>query len=174
MCVLMLRGPQTVGEVRGRTGRLYEFAELREAEETLEGSRGATSLWSPSSRGRRGARRRATRTCSRVTPAFEEPAEEDRRTAFTSRLLRRARLRASASRVLEAEVESLQRRGRGASSTARRVPKAVRVRRVTRADDSTDSDAPSTRARTRSPSRASFWASVSSCRRTTARACRAA
>src|SRR5689334_1325414 len=25
MCVLMLRGPQTVGELRGRTERLYEF-----------------------------------------------------------------------------------------------------------------------------------------------------
>jgi hypothetical protein len=37
LCVLMLRGPQTVGEVRGRTGRLHEFTDLREAEETLEG-----------------------------------------------------------------------------------------------------------------------------------------
>ena len=37
LCVLMLRGAQTVGEVRGRTGRLYEFADLREAEATLEG-----------------------------------------------------------------------------------------------------------------------------------------
>ena len=37
MCVLMLRGPQTVGEIRGRTGRLYEFADLGEVEETLEG-----------------------------------------------------------------------------------------------------------------------------------------
>jgi uncharacterized protein YceH (UPF0502 family) len=36
LCVLMLRGPQTVGEVRGRTGRMYEFADLREAEATLE------------------------------------------------------------------------------------------------------------------------------------------
>jgi uncharacterized protein YceH (UPF0502 family) len=36
MCVLMLRGPQTVGEIRGRTGRLHEFAELREVEETLD------------------------------------------------------------------------------------------------------------------------------------------
>jgi uncharacterized protein len=35
--VLMLRGPQTVGEVRERTGRLYEFSDLREAEATLEG-----------------------------------------------------------------------------------------------------------------------------------------
>jgi hypothetical protein len=37
LCVLMLRGPQTVGEVRGRTGRLHEFADLREVEATLDG-----------------------------------------------------------------------------------------------------------------------------------------
>jgi uncharacterized protein YceH (UPF0502 family) len=37
LCVLMLRGAQTVGEVRGRTGRMHEFADLREVEETLEG-----------------------------------------------------------------------------------------------------------------------------------------
>jgi uncharacterized protein len=36
ICVLMLRGPQTVGEVRGRTTRLYEFKELMEVEATLE------------------------------------------------------------------------------------------------------------------------------------------
>jgi uncharacterized protein len=36
LCVLMLRGPQTVGEIRSRTGRLYEFADLREVEATLE------------------------------------------------------------------------------------------------------------------------------------------
>jgi uncharacterized protein len=36
LCVLMLRGPQTVGEIRGRTGRLYEFKELDEVELTLQ------------------------------------------------------------------------------------------------------------------------------------------
>lgn len=36
LCVLMLRGPQTVGEIRGRTGRLYEFKELEEADLTLQ------------------------------------------------------------------------------------------------------------------------------------------
>ena len=36
LCVLMLRGPQTVGEIRGRTGRLYEFRELEEVELTLQ------------------------------------------------------------------------------------------------------------------------------------------
>ena len=36
MCVLMLRGAQTIGEIRGRTNRLYEFADLAEVEATLE------------------------------------------------------------------------------------------------------------------------------------------
>lgn len=36
LCVLMLRGPQTAGEIRGRTGRLYEFQELSEVELTLQ------------------------------------------------------------------------------------------------------------------------------------------
>jgi len=36
ICVLMLRGPQTVGEIRGRTARLYEFKELEEVELTLQ------------------------------------------------------------------------------------------------------------------------------------------
>jgi len=36
MSVLMLRGPQTTGEIRGRTTRLYEFAELEEVELTLQ------------------------------------------------------------------------------------------------------------------------------------------
>jgi uncharacterized protein YceH (UPF0502 family) len=35
MCVLMLRGPQTVGEIRGRTGRMHDFASLEEAAATL-------------------------------------------------------------------------------------------------------------------------------------------
>ncbi len=37
LCVLLLRGPQTVGEVRGRTGRMHEFASLEETEACLDG-----------------------------------------------------------------------------------------------------------------------------------------
>src|SRR5215210_3413695 len=37
MCVLMLRGPQTVGELRGNGARLHEFSGLEEVEETLNG-----------------------------------------------------------------------------------------------------------------------------------------
>jgi uncharacterized protein YceH (UPF0502 family) len=37
MCVLMLRGPQTPGELRGNAARLYEFSGLDEVEQTLSG-----------------------------------------------------------------------------------------------------------------------------------------
>jgi len=36
LCVLLLRGPQTIGELRGRTGRMYEFTDLAEVEATLD------------------------------------------------------------------------------------------------------------------------------------------
>ena len=36
LCVLMLRGPQTAGELRTRTERLYVFDTLAETEQTLE------------------------------------------------------------------------------------------------------------------------------------------
>lgn len=35
MCVLMLRGPQTPGELRGNAARLHEFGGLEEVEQTL-------------------------------------------------------------------------------------------------------------------------------------------
>jgi len=35
LCVLMLRGPQTVGELRGRSERLYTFDDLESVESTL-------------------------------------------------------------------------------------------------------------------------------------------
>ena len=37
LCLLLLRGPQTVGELRGRSERLYGFADLEEAGATLQG-----------------------------------------------------------------------------------------------------------------------------------------
>ena len=37
LCVLMLRGWQTTGEIKGRAGRLYDFADLAEVEATLNG-----------------------------------------------------------------------------------------------------------------------------------------
>ncbi len=36
VCVLLLRGPQTVGEIKGRTARLYSFSGIGQVEETLD------------------------------------------------------------------------------------------------------------------------------------------
>lgn len=35
LCLLLLRGPQTVGELRGRSGRMHEFADLADAQAVL-------------------------------------------------------------------------------------------------------------------------------------------
>src|SRR5512142_2156763 len=36
LCVLLLRGPQTPGELRGRTERMYRFEELADVQATLQ------------------------------------------------------------------------------------------------------------------------------------------
>lgn len=36
LCVLMLRGPQTPGEIKGRSNRLFDFPDLEKVESTLE------------------------------------------------------------------------------------------------------------------------------------------
>jgi uncharacterized protein YceH (UPF0502 family) len=36
LCVMLLRGPQTPGELRGRTERMYKFGDLDEVESTLQ------------------------------------------------------------------------------------------------------------------------------------------
>jgi uncharacterized protein len=41
LCVLLLRGPQTIGELRGRTTRLYEFEDL----EQVQGALGNLEEW---------------------------------------------------------------------------------------------------------------------------------
>jgi uncharacterized protein len=54
LCVLMLRGPQTVGELRGRTERMHDFADLEEVERVLEAlaTREPEPLTARASRGR--------------------------------------------------------------------------------------------------------------------------
>jgi uncharacterized protein YceH (UPF0502 family) len=105
MCVLMLRGAQTVGEVRGRTGRLYDFAELAEVEATLDGLARRDEplvLKLPRQAGRKEARYAHLLAGS---PAFEEAsAEPTHATATTSA---RENTGEKVSR-LEAEVVSLR------------------------------------------------------------------
>ena len=43
MCILMLRGPQTVGEIRTRSTRLYDFASLEDVEIALNALAGGES-----------------------------------------------------------------------------------------------------------------------------------
>jgi uncharacterized protein YceH (UPF0502 family) len=54
LCVLMLRGPQTIGELRGRTERMHDFADLDEVTRVLESlaSREPEPLVREGSRGR--------------------------------------------------------------------------------------------------------------------------
>jgi uncharacterized protein YceH (UPF0502 family) len=54
LCVLMLRGPQTVGELRGRTERMHDFTDMDEVEGVLESlaSRQPDPLTARAARGR--------------------------------------------------------------------------------------------------------------------------
>lgn len=54
LCVLMLRGPQTVGELRGRTERMHEFVDMDEVEHVLKTlqAREPEPLVAPMARGR--------------------------------------------------------------------------------------------------------------------------
>jgi len=54
LCVLMLRGPQTVGELRGRTERMHPFEDLEQVEHVLESlaAREPDPLTAPAGRGR--------------------------------------------------------------------------------------------------------------------------
>jgi len=54
LCVLMLRGPQTIGELRGRTERMHPFEDLEQVEHVLESlaAREPDPLVAPTSRGR--------------------------------------------------------------------------------------------------------------------------
>lgn len=102
MCVLMLRGPQTVGEVRGRTNRLHNFADLPEVESTLDALAGREEplvLKLPRQAGRKEARY-AHLLAGR--PVIEE-SDDEAATATQSRAT-------SGDRIarLEAEVESLR------------------------------------------------------------------
>jgi uncharacterized protein YceH (UPF0502 family) len=54
LAVLMLRGPQTVGELRGRTERMHPFEDMEEVERVLESlaAREPDPLVAPATRGR--------------------------------------------------------------------------------------------------------------------------
>lgn len=96
LCVLMLRGRQTLGEIKGRTERMYGFADLDEVELVLQKlvDRPEGSL----------ARKLAP------APGMKEPRYAQTLGALTEEHLSPAPAHASSDRlsVLEAEVERLK------------------------------------------------------------------
>jgi hypothetical protein len=101
LCVLMLRGPQTVGELRGRTERMHDFADLDEVERCLE----SLAVREPEPLVARASRGRWVQLLGEATEASPEgdaiPPREDR-TALDERVA-----------ALEREVESLKQQFEG-------------------------------------------------------------
>jgi uncharacterized protein YceH (UPF0502 family) len=110
LCVLMLRGPQTVGEIRARTGRLCEFRELGEVERALEQlighERGPYVLRLPRQTGRKDSRYAHLLAGEPVVDAVLSRAPEPARGA------RDDRLEALEQRVDALELELAVLRGR--------------------------------------------------------------
>jgi uncharacterized protein YceH (UPF0502 family) len=106
LCVLMLRGPQTVGEIRGRAGRLYEFADLEEVEQTLR-ELGAQSEGPMVSQLERQKGRKEVRYAHRLAGEPDPVAEEKREGPLEPAALE---VRAENERIaaLEGEVEALR------------------------------------------------------------------
>ena len=123
MCVLMLRGSQTVGEVRGRTGRLYDFADLSEVEATLEGlaNRDEPLIAKiPRQPGRKEARYAHLLAGA---PAVEESSAEGANATHARD--HSARERRRACRAARSGGRTLARRACRVAPTVRRVPQAV-------------------------------------------------
>ena len=112
MCALMLSGAQTVGEIRGRGARLYEFSGLGEVEETLHSLsvKDSESLVTklPRQAGQKEARF-AHLLCGE--PEAEQPADQSRARPATRRSSESDKVEKLEERVeaLAGEVENLQR-----------------------------------------------------------------
>ena len=100
LCVLMLRGSQTPGEIRQRSGRLHEFESLLEVEEILEKlcERSPRPLVTALPRRSGEKERRYAHLLGGEAPQHAEPEESPVRSAPTEDRLER----------LRAEVEALR------------------------------------------------------------------
>jgi uncharacterized protein YceH (UPF0502 family) len=111
ICVLLLRGPQTVGELRGRTGRMWKFDGLDDVQNTLEAlaacEDGPYAAKLPREAGRR-ERRYAHLFCGPVEVDEEESAREPARLKVAAENERLDRLEEEVKKLRQ-EMEDLRR-----------------------------------------------------------------
>lgn len=102
LCVLMLRGPQTVGEIRGRTERLHSFGSLEEVQKTLH----TLEEWGYATLLPRRPGRKESRYAHLLAGPPDDPGE---RALAAEALPQRPSMENEAVAKLEEEVQSLRR-----------------------------------------------------------------
>ena len=123
LCELLLRGPQTPGELRTRAGRMAEFADVAQVEATLEQlaqhEAGARVVRLAREPGRRDARYAhlfsgevATAAAPAAAPASDQPASADRLATLEAQVRElRAEVQALRQALTESRPVSAQREG---------------------------------------------------------------
>ena len=134
ICVLLLRGAQTPGELRGRTNRLCDFADAAEVEATLENlmtrEDGPFIARMPRAAGARESR--YAHLFSGIIESVEEPGAVEESTGTATLNQRVTQLEGSGGAALaRAEIDVLKwRRGLGTCLTWESRPSAWRCRRA--------------------------------------------
>ena len=106
ICVLLLRGPQTIGEIRQRTGRIHDFDSLAEVEETLQD----LSEKTPRALVVKLARRPGTKDSRFAQLLTEDPDEETAADDAVEHAVPMAASKSDRVQELEAEVAELKER----------------------------------------------------------------
>jgi uncharacterized protein len=124
ICVLLLRGPQTPGELRSRTNRLCEFTDAEQVEATLKNLMGREDgpfiARLPRAAGARESR--YAHLFSGIIESVDEPAAAEEPTAGAPSLSHRvSQLEESVSR-LRAEIDALAQALAGATQSGSRTP----------------------------------------------------
>jgi uncharacterized protein len=109
ICVLLLRGPQTPGELRARTNRLCEFTDAEQVESTLKSlmSREDGPFLARLPRAAGARESRYTHLFSGMIESVEEPAAAEESAAAGPSLSRRVSELEESVRLLRAETEAL-------------------------------------------------------------------
>ena len=106
LSVLLLRGPQTSGEIRTRTERQYRFSSVEEVEEVLQDMMERTSPVIQIPDGNRGRSTRYHQTLAESPPGFEEASAAH--SPAGSEPIRIARASPEQVQALENRIETLE------------------------------------------------------------------